>query len=243
MPTPKVKFDWSSLDRETIVGFMLLISSDIVDKTWNIDKLHYKLTARLKKLIPVKFKKNFNYKITDDMIWVGGTYYSDLDKAKKKCIEIILEYPINDNIYLTNIRYKKICYNIADTVLHELIHMRQFRRRKFKYLPDYASTAEKDKLKTEQTYLGSSDEIDAYSFNIACELVESFNNDEFKIIQYLNENQKGLRRKHNSWRMYLTAFEHDHNHPIIQRMKRKIVRYLPLAQIGKPYRNKDWIYR
>jgi hypothetical protein len=43
--------------------------------------------------------------------------------------------------------------------------------------------------------------------------------------------------------MYLKAFQHDHDHPIIHRLKKKIVRYLPQAQVGKPYRNKDWIAR
>jgi asparagine synthase (glutamine-hydrolysing) len=57
----------------------------------------------------------------------------------------------------------------------------------------------------------------------------------------INENQKKKYRRHNSWRMYLKAFQHDHNHPIIQRVKKKDVRYLPQAYIGKPYRNKDWI--
>jgi hypothetical protein len=41
--------------------------------------------------------------------------------------------------------------------------------------------------------------------------------------------------------MYLKAFEHDHNHIILRRVKKKIVRYLGAAKMGKPYRNKDWI--
>jgi hypothetical protein len=45
--------------------------------------------------------------------------------------------------------------------------MRQFRRRNFKQLPDYASNAEKSEIREEQEYLGCKDEIDAYSFNIA----------------------------------------------------------------------------
>jgi len=41
--------------------------------------------------------------------------------------------------------------------------------------------------------------------------------------------------------MYLKAFDHDHNHPIIKKVKKKVLQYLPNAEIGKPYRNKDWI--
>jgi hypothetical protein len=136
-----------------------------------------------------------------------------------------------------------MCYTIADTILHEIMHMRQYRRRKFKILPDYASTAEKTEQRAEQEYLGCSDEVDAYSFNIACELMDKFKYDPVQVIQYLNEDQKGLRRRHNSWRMYLKAFDHNHDHTIIKRLKKKIIKYLPRAINGKPYRNKDWISR
>jgi hypothetical protein len=119
--------------------------------------------------------------------------------------------------------------------------MRQFRRRKFKFLPDYASNAEKTEQRNEQIYLGSSDEIDAYGFNIACELTEKFKGDQTRIINYLAKNQKNQKQKFNSWRMYQKAFNYDHSHPIIKKLKKKVVRYLPHALIGKPYKNKDWI--
>jgi hypothetical protein len=43
--------------------------------------------------------------------------------------------------------------------------------------------------------------------------------------------------------MYLKAFNHDHNHVIIKRVKKKVIRYIPYAKLGKPYRKKDWIDR
>jgi hypothetical protein len=73
--------------------------------------------------------------------------------------------------------------------------------------------------------------------------MDKFNNDTKAVTGYLNENQKRLKRKPNSWRMYLKAFDHDHNHPIIKRVKTKVMRYLPHALAGRPYRNKDWIGR
>jgi hypothetical protein len=136
-----------------------------------------------------------------------------------------------------------MCILFADTILHELMHMRQYRSRKFKQLPDYASTAEKDEQNQEQSYLGNPDEIDAYGFNIACELLDKFRGDEQQVIEYLSEDQKGLRRRYNCWRMYLKAFNHDHNHVIIKRVKKKVIRYIPNAKLGKPYRKKDWISR
>jgi hypothetical protein len=70
-----------------------------------------------------------------------------------------------------------------------------------------------------------------------------FHNDRQQVVNYLNEDQRGLRRRHNSWRMYLKAFDFDHKHRIIKRVKKKVVRYLPNAELGKPYRNKEWFIR
>ena len=244
MTTPRVKFNWSKLDRETIAGFVRSLAPEVVGVELTIAQFHSKLTNHLKKLAPLRFRKTANYKVRPNQVWIGGTYYSDWDQDKQKCIELLFVYPLfEEYICIGKNRYAGICNTIADTLLHELIHMRQYRRRKFKIIPEYASTAEKSERREEQSYLGCSDEIDAYGFNIACELIEKFKGDYDQIIGYLSENQKGKQRRHNSWRMYLKAFQHDHNHPIIQRLKRKIVRYLPQAYTGKPYRNKDWIDR
>jgi hypothetical protein len=244
MTTPRVRFNWSMLDRETIASFMYSLSPELVGQQLTIAKFHSKITNHLKKLAPIRFKKSSNFKVGSNQVWVGGTYYSDWDEDKKKAIELLFVYPLfDDDICISKKRYKGMCYTVADTLLHELIHMRQYRRRKFKVIPDYASTANKTEVRMEQRYLGCSDEIDAYGFNIACELMDKFKGDVDKIVDYLSENQKGVRRRANSWRMYLRAFQHDHNHPIIQRLKKKVVRYLPQAAIGKPYRNKDWIDR
>lgn len=240
----KTKFNWSLLDRESIASFLLAQAPILANQQISVSDFHKIITRELKKVLPIRVRKNRNLKVDDRSVWVGGTYYSDWDKEKRKCIEIIFEYPLfEDNVKLVTRKYRSFCYTVADTILHELIHMRQFRRRNFKILPDYASNAEKTELRQEQSYLGCSDEIDAYSFNIACELTDRFGTNRKAIVNYLNENQKGTNRRHNSWRMYLKAFQHDHNHPIIRRVKSKVVRYLPQASIGKPYRNKDWIDR
>ena len=244
MQKPKLKFNWAMLDRETISSFVRSIAPEIVNTTLTIAQFHSKLTNHLKKLAPIRFRKSTNYKVQSNQVWVGGTYYSDWDQDKKKCIELLFVYPLFDeNICMNGKRFAGMANTIADTLLHEIIHMRQYRRRKFKIIPDYASTAEKGERREEQSYLGCSDEIDAYGFNIACELIGKFKGDYDQIINYLSENQKGKQRRHNCWRMYLKAFQHDHNHPIIQRLKKKIVRYIPQASLGKPYRNKDWICR
>lgn len=244
MLTGRSKFDWSILDRGGLFEYFYSLYPEICDQKMSVDCLHTKIARHVKKLVPVRINKSRNPKVDEGWIWVGGTYFSQWDKEKRLCIELELVYDLfSEKITLTRRRYQRVCYSLADTLLHEIMHMRQYRRRKFKELPEYASNASREEKRQEQEYLGNSDEIDAYSFNIACEILDKFGYNPKKAINYLNENQKGKNRRHNCWRMYLKAFDHDHNHPVVQRVKKKVIRYIPHALNGKPYRNKDWIGR
>jgi hypothetical protein len=241
MRKKKISFDYSSLNRDLIALNLYELKSQIVKIPLTAFQIHQLLTKHLKKYYPLRFKKSYTDKKEQNIVYVGGIYHSWFDQDRKKCIELIFEYPKQRKITLTTQKFSSLCYNVADTILHEVIHMRQFRRRDFKILPEYASNAEKTEVRQEQAYLGCSDEIDAYSFNIACELIDRYGYNQKRILKYLNENQKSKRRRPNTWRMYLKAFEHDHNHIIIKRVKKKIIRYLPQAENGRPYKNKDWI--
>jgi hypothetical protein len=188
-------------------------------------------------------RKDFEKNARPNEMFIGGTYYSHKDKSNKRCIEIICFYGKEKTISINKWKYRQICIQIADTVLHEVIHMRQHRRRNFKVLPDYASNAESSNKRREQEYLGNSDEIDAYSFNIACALIDKFKGNSKKVATYLGDKNNRFSRSNWGLSMYLDAFDRNHNHPIIRRLKQKIIRYLPNAVEGKPYRSKDWINR
>lgn len=244
MAKQKISFDWSILSREELVQYFWLVKDQLTKEPLSVPKFHRILSEHIKKILPIRIFRKVDFKVESNWIYVGGTYFSEYDKKKRKCIDLELFYnPIEEKISMPAKRYHKMCYTMADTVLHEIIHMRQYRRRNFKDLPDYNSTAEKTQKRQEQSYLGCSDEIDAYGFNIACDLLHKFKGNHSKAIAYLNQAQRGRSSKQNSWRMYLKAFDHDHNHPIIKRLKTKVIRYLPHAEVGKPYRNKDWINR
>jgi hypothetical protein len=235
-------FNWHSLNRDTLASLLGSITAKVVNQKLTPEQFHKILGGHIKKHIPLIITKRFDPKVIKNVMFIGGSYNSCRDQAYKSSIEVVLVYNPNDEyLKISKSKFGKICYGIADTILHELIHMRQYRRRDFKDLPDYASTAEKTEQQREQRYLGCSDEIDAYGFNIACELLSKFNKDVKEVINHLDVNQKSVRTRVDSWRMYLKAFDHDHNHIIIKRLKKKIIRYLPYAIIGKPYRNKDWI--
>ncbi len=240
----KPVFNWSILDRDTLAEYLWSLRFAVVDKEIPVKKFHSLLYKHITKNLPVKVVKKVDFKVGKNEFFIGGTYYSEDDRSRKKCIEILFVYnPFIETIKISRKKFMRACLCFADTLLHEIIHMRQFRRRKFKNLPEYASNAEKTEQRLEQSYLGCTDEIDAYGFNIACELLERFDYNQKQVIRHLNVQQKGKRGKNDCWKMYLKAFDHDHNHEIIKRVKKKVIRYLPHAEAGKPYRNKDWISR
>lgn len=234
-------FDWSELTRNSIISYVMELKPVLANEYFTAETIHLIFSKHIKKLAPFKIKRVYSYKVDPGHIYIGGSYYSYLDQEKDKCIEICFCYFDNNNkIKLTSRYLKQTATLIADTILHEMMHMKQYRSRKFKSLPDYVSKADKFDIRKEQSYLGSTDEIDAYSFNIACELQSKFKGNTKAIAHYLNKQQKPNGYK-NTWKIYLKAFEYNHNHVIIKRLKKKIFHYLPMAAIGKPYKNNDWI--
>lgn len=237
-------FNWSQLDRQTLFNITYELQDRLVGQKLSVKKFHDTVIRHLKYYFPIKGSRQHDPTVENSWVYVGGAYYSSLDEDKDTSIEISLAYnPADTHITMTSKRFYRFCIGIADTVLHEVIHMRQFRKRRFKALPGYQSTASRAEQRQEQEYLGDNDEIDAYSFNIACELHEKFNGNQKAIVNYLNENQKYTRRRQNSWRMYLKAFGHDHKHPILRRVKKRVIYYLPKAEQGRPFRSCDWISR
>jgi hypothetical protein len=236
------EFNWSILDRQYLYKLLWMVWPEIVNKPLSAAKIHSILAKHIKQYLPVRVTKKFDGAVEFGWVYVGGTYYSDYDQEFKKCIEVVFVYnPFEKKLCLSKSKFQRICRTFSDVILHELIHMRQYRRREFKVLPDYESNAERTEQRQEQSYLGCTDEIDAYSFNIACELIDRFGLDYKSIINYVGAKHWKGRLKSNSLRMYLKAFEYNHDHQIIKRLKKRIIRYLPNAELGRPYRTADWI--
>jgi hypothetical protein len=167
------------------------------------------------------------------------------DRKNLKAITLTLHFnPDAKSIKIQKSDFKKMCASFADTLLHEIIHTRQYRRRGFADIPGYLSTARAGKQRSEQNYLGHPDEIDAYSFNIACQLLDKFHNNQKKIIKYLNSDLSNKKKPDNPFISYLRAFDHDHDHIVIKRLKKKIINYMPNAvELDKPYKTTDWLKR
>ncbi len=235
-------FNWSLLSKDILFSMLNGIQGKVVDKRLSVEELHDLMSKHIKSHLPIKVRLDRSPKNDKGYVYVGGTYYSDYDK---KCytrhIEIIFSYNTDQKYFtLSRHRWIRICSLFADTVLHEIIHCRQYRSRNFKSIPGYESTAYYARDRKEQEYYGDRDEMGAFSFNIACDLYERFGDDFDSAAKYLDSNQY-RRHKRSSFYKYMAAFEHNHKHPIIKRIKRKVVSQLPNAQLGKPFRTSNYL--
>jgi hypothetical protein len=216
---------------------------DIVGKKMPVKMLHQQLSAHIKSRLPVNVKKwQYDAKQDRGFPYMGGSYDSGLDrKGKKKFIEIVLSYhPLDAEARITRYRWHRLCSLFADTVLHEVIHMRQYRSRNFKDIPGYESTAHYHRQRQDQEYYGHRDEMGAFSFNIACELLDKFGHDPKAIKNYM-DSMRAKRHKKSTYSKFLSAFDWDHDHIKVQQMKQKILKQLEYAAIGRPFKTTNYL--
>jgi hypothetical protein len=242
--TKAALYDWSALDRELLAEMVHFTSVNVVGQNLSPTVFSNRIREILRFFkIPVKVRSCYNTKTDKKSVWVGGLYDSVLDQNDATSITLCMQYySPKVTIRANKNSFRRVCLSVADTILHEVIHMRQYRRRGYKDIPGYDSTAKLAKKRNEQIYLGHSDEIDAYSFNIACQLLDRFNGDKKSIVNYLNSDLEDKRLKRDGFKMYLDAFDHNHSHRVIRKLKKKVMNYIPNAvEIAKPYKTSDWL--
>jgi len=235
------KFNWSKVTRSGLIDMMKSCGDQIVGQRLPVSTIQKILASHIKSYLPVKVTKDLDLKTQNGYIFIGGFYHTISDKINHQSIQVVLSYnPLDPTLTVTRNRFNRLCVRFADVVLHEMIHMRQARARNFQSIPGFSSYAENNKQRKEQNYLGDPDEIDAYAFNIACELYDRFN--DYNIIaQHLNLDQTDKRLKKDTYNWYLKTFDHRHSHPVIKKLKKRVMHYVPYAELGKPYKTTDWL--
>lgn len=242
MVIKKHNFDWSTLTTASIYEHFYQLGPKLIDQELKSKAVYNLFKKQALKLVPVVVTRTNSMNVDHGYVYMGGCYSAEYDEQGQPAIELAIHFhPFDEYICYTKTKFRRSCMLIADILLHEIIHMRQHRRRNFNRRPDYRSSARSEKQKQEQSYLGNSDEIDAYSFNIACELYRKFKQDSTGIHNYLNSSNKNSKCS-STWKWYMRTFDYDHNHPVIKKLKTKVVKYLPHAALGKPYKNSDYIW-
>ena len=230
-------FNWSQLNRNNLYSMLYQAGDNIVGKKLTIKTLHSRLSSHIKSCLPVSIKKwQYDAKQDRGFPYIGGSYDSVLDKkGKKKFIEVVLSYhPHDQETRITRYRWTRLCSLFADTILHEMIHMRQYRSRNFKDIPGYESTAYYHKQRMGQEYYGHRDEMGAFSFNIACEMIDRFGYNPWVISNYM-DNING-RTKKGTFTKFLATFDWNHDHIKVRQMKQKVLKQLEYAAIGRPFK-------
>lgn len=231
-------FNWSLLDRYNLYSMLYSAGRELVGKKIEVKELQKQLSTHIKAHLPVKVVRRQNdHSQKRGLIYMGGTYYSEYDSnGYTRFIEVVLCYhPLDSVIKLTEYRWTRLCQLFADTILHEVIHMRQYRSRNFKAIPGYESTAYLHKQRVNQEYYGDRDEMGAFSFNIACDMIDRFGYEPSVIRKYMDSMQSKKHKK-TTYHRYLSAFDWNHNHPRIRQMKKKILNQLEYAYVGKPFK-------
>ena len=230
-------FNWSELDRDMLYSMLYELKSKIVDKRLPIAEIISIVSKHVKSHLPIKVTSSRFKPVKPGEVWIGGAYHSYLDNlGNKRFIEVELVFPTAADTMKTSLyRWERMCRLFADTVLHEIIHTRQYRARNFKDIPGYESTAYYAKDRREQEYYGHRDEMGAHSFNLAQELIDKFGFEISDIKEYL-DSPVPKRVRPNSWGRFMKAFEYDHSHPKVVQMKRKIMTQLENAYLGKPFK-------
>jgi hypothetical protein len=230
-------FNWSLLDRNMLYSMLYELKPEIVDKRLSISEITSIISKHIKARLPLKVTSNRFKPVKPGEVWIGGAYHSYLDKAgNKRFIEVELAFPTTANTMKTSLyRWERMCRLFADTVLHEIIHTRQYRARNFKDIPGFESTAYYAKDRREQEYYGHRDEMGAHSFNLAQDMIDKFDWDTTAIKEYL-DSPVPKRVRPNSWGRFMKAFGYDHTHPKVCQMKRKILNQLEYAYAGKPFK-------
>jgi len=232
-------FNWTLLDRENLYTMLYELKPYIVGKRLAIKTLQKLLSDHIKWHLPIKVTIKRDISHEKGVVYIGGAYYSSYDIDDRRHVEIVFSYRNTDSkIKLSETRWDRMCRLFADTMLHEIIHVRQYRTRSFKDIPGYESTAYYARDRREQEYYGHKDEMGAFSFNIACELYDKFG-DNFDAAKHYLDTNLAKRAKKTCWHKYMKTFDWNHNHPVIRSMKKKIIRNLPYAQIGKPFKTPD----
>jgi hypothetical protein len=151
-----------------------------------------------------------------------ATYDSDLDSMNRPCIELFIVYSTLDEILIIDDdTFDVITKRLCDSISHEQIHQRQSRSRYWEDPFDYDSD---DAVK----YLSNKDEIDAYSYNIANELLD-YADSQTVLTLLQNPNKINIEHSVNLW-SYLETFDYDYNNPVIKRLIQKIVKVLPQVE-------------
>lgn len=114
-------------------------------------------------------ERQYQKDLREGDIFATGEYVSLENWRRKRDIEEALTIFLSTrdgNVYFTEEKWDKFKFSLLQTLIHELVHVDQSRKR----FGEVYITA-RDYINTEDRYFSDKDEIDAYAFNGAVDLI------------------------------------------------------------------------
>jgi len=197
---------------------------DIVGQ--RLDK--YKLVSLIDDVLDIlRIEVNFENtpNVLANEINMNAGYSQGIDKWKDPDI-----YPTSLTLLLNNKQrtysfskegFDELVNRISDAIGHERIHQGQARKRKLQHPGSEYTGPEKDKA--ERNYLGKPDEVEAFSYNIASELLRW--HDKETIINAFRKGDLSILKDSINFVAYLASFE-DTDNKTMRNLINKILKYI-----------------
>jgi hypothetical protein len=204
---------------------MRALMEPLKNELLSIPRTKFEVSQIIGKLISEKFRIDVIQADAQEVdvgdINFTAEYDCEKDSMNRPCIELYIVYsPLDDMVLFDQELFDTVTKRLCDSISHEQIHQRQCRSR---YWEDFYDVDTDDTV----AYLSNKDEIDAYSYNIANELLDSL--DYQKVLTLLQEPSTiSIEHSVNLW-TYLETFK-DTNHPVIKRLLKKVIKHLPLVE-------------
>lgn len=232
--SPKLASEFIVPTRADLLPIIHSISPEIVDTVMGTYELVLKLGTHLGKRFRVHVLHAENPLIVRNELDANGVYDSEEDEQGKISITLyLITNPVNRTLLWDQEMFDRVAKRIADCLIHELMHLHQARARQFLNVSMH-TTGQKTEEEDAQTYLGEFDEIDAYAYNIAEELLDLESMTD--IHQFLARPSRiPVAVSPNLWG-YINTFNKDLKHPVIKRLLKKIYKnYQLLAKKDLQY--------
>lgn len=151
--------------------------------------------------------------------YIEAYYYEDQDFNDDPPIEVIVYHHFTKVQKFQTNQITDFLIQIYDAVVHELRHQHQFQSRDYEhYSPDTEGYAE---------YLADPDELDAYAFSIAIELLRNMSKQRAQRcmtrLTALARLRQGGVLVSASLHSYMNHFKHD---PMLKRLAKKVYKHL-----------------
>jgi len=227
---PKLNKTVTVPTRKEILEILEDLRPKIVNQFYTIDEIIQEYGYFIGSRFNVDVKHAEATQIDHNDIELNGFYDGGLDEGDETPIEIYLvTNPMQDVMVIDHNQFLNIGRKIADTLSHEVIHLRQYRARNFLEVETIQYKELESEEEESRWYLSSPDEINAYAYNIANELLER--NDLQKVKEILNKvKDVSMDDSINLW-AYVNAFEKDVNHPVLRRLIKRV--YKSLINLSK----------